>query len=221
MLPAPDVVLHERILLCESKLDTQDTADNSLAEASSTCRVLRIAARKAVGCEDDATYEAEPASILSPDCKSLAVKEPCSRRVCLLSASDGFKETRSTFVPLPVARDGEITADTVLSCSWSHDSQLLLVACNSSAVYLLDSTGGLVTHWDSASPWAQLQLVAACHGPANTVLLLTAARVLYVVGYSTSSSSGSSSRSGGAGAAQRQQILEKQSVKVGLAGQQL
>lgn len=78
------------------------------------------------------------------------------------------------------------------------------------------SAGGLVTHWDASSPWAQLQLVSACHGPVNTVLLLTAARVLYVVGYANSSSAGS--RRGDATAGQQQQqLLEKHSVKVGFA----
>lgn len=81
---------------------------------------------------------AEPSLVLSPDCKHLAVKEPCSRRICLLSAQDGFKEVLTTLEPLPVARDGDVVADTVLSCSWSADSKLLLVACKSSAVYLFD-----------------------------------------------------------------------------------
>lgn len=79
--------------------------------------------------------------MLSPDCKHLAVKEPCSRRICLLSAQDGFKEVLTTLVPLPVSHDGEIIADTVLSCSWSADSRFLLVACKSSAVYLFDRWG--------------------------------------------------------------------------------
>lgn len=81
---------------------------------------------------------AEPSLVLSPDCKHLAVKEPCSRRICLLSAQDGFKEVLATLEPLPVSRDGDVVADTVLSCSWSADSKLLLVACKSSAVYLFD-----------------------------------------------------------------------------------
>lgn len=81
---------------------------------------------------------AEPGLALSPDCKHLAVKEPCSRQVCLLSAQDGFKEVLTTLVPFPVSRDSEVVADTVLSCSWSADSKLLLIACKSSAVYLFD-----------------------------------------------------------------------------------
>lgn len=77
--------------------------------------------------------------VLSPDCKHLAVKEPCSRRVCLLSAQEGgFKEVLTTLVPLPVALDGQVGADTILSCSWSADSRLLLLACKSSALYLFD-----------------------------------------------------------------------------------
>jgi hypothetical protein len=80
----------------------------------------------------------EPALGLSPDGKHLAVKEPCSRRVCLLSAQDGFKEVQAALVPLDVASEGQVVADTVLSCSWSADSSLLLVACRSSAVYLFD-----------------------------------------------------------------------------------
>lgn len=57
MLPVPDVVLHERILLCESTLDSQDSAVNPAADAAGTCDVLRIAARKAVGCEDHSAYQ--------------------------------------------------------------------------------------------------------------------------------------------------------------------
>jgi hypothetical protein len=81
---------------------------------------------------------AEPSLVLSPDCKHLAVKEPCSKRICLLSAQDGFKEVLTTLEPLPIAQDDDVVADTVLSCSWSADSKLLLVACKSSAVYLFD-----------------------------------------------------------------------------------
>jgi hypothetical protein len=111
-------------------------------------------------------HAGEPALALSPDCKVLAVREPCSRRVCLLSAADGFKEAVASLVPLPVcqaldnssssssstgtvgaagsgsvgdgASEGVLRPDVVLSCSWSTDSRLLLVACKSSAVYLYD-----------------------------------------------------------------------------------
>lgn len=88
---------------------------------------------------------AEPCLVLSPDCKHLAVKEPCSQRICLLAAHDSFKEVLTTLVPLPVSQDGEVVADTVLSCSWSADSKLLLVACKSSAVYLFDRCVAAVT----------------------------------------------------------------------------
>lgn len=63
--------------------------------------------------------------------------------MCLLSAADGFKDVVSTFEPLPFTRDGAVLADSVLSCAWSADSRLLLVACTSSAVYLLDRCGVL------------------------------------------------------------------------------
>lgn len=79
------------------------------------------------------------------------------------------------------------------------------------------SSGSLISHWDPSWPWAQLQLVAACHGPGNTLLLLTAARVLYLVGYNGSSSSSSSSAdrdARGSMQQQQQQLLEKYSVKV-------
>jgi hypothetical protein len=253
---------------------------------------------------------AEPSLVLSPDCKHLAVKEPCSRRICLLSAQDGFKEVLTTLEPLPVEKDGDIVADTVLSCSWSTDSKLLLVACKSSAVYLFDkwvarrsvplclfmehlrsklhtspmhssrhtklamphgsalhtcvaqshgmrankqqhnyvllgtrqqrpaplsartrpfscSTGRLLCHWDPTWPWAQVQLVAACHGPGNTILILTAARVVFLVAHSGDKQqrgsaagveSGSSSEGGDPQLAQpfaQQQVLKSYSVKVG------
>jgi hypothetical protein len=51
MLPTPDVVLHERILLCENRINEQDVQDNSrTSEAASVCGVLQLAAQKAVGC---------------------------------------------------------------------------------------------------------------------------------------------------------------------------
>lgn len=82
---------------------------------------------------------AEPTVVLSPDCKHLAVKEPGSRRVCLLSAQDGFQQVLTTLEPFQVStEDGQVASDVVLSCSWSSDSKLLLLACRSSAVYLFD-----------------------------------------------------------------------------------
>lgn len=247
--------------------------------------------------------------MLSPDCKHLAVKEPCSRRICLLSAQDGFKEVLTTLEPLPVEKDGDIVADTVLSCCWSTDSKLLLVACKSSAVYLFDrlvagtcnalllhtncliskqdtcaqqqlhrachasmvhhvshacvtitrpttaqlsaawrqtaahspprtsthsrsrpfscSTGRLLCLWDPTWPWAQVQLVAACHGPGNTILILTAARVVFLVAHAgdkqqRGSAAGveptSTSEGGDPQQAQpfaQQQVLKSYSVKVG------
>lgn len=170
-LPAPDIVLSERLVLCETALsDDAGGKISSESNQASACDVLQLAARKAVGCAvGDGLVEggylecscmqlyvfsglqteyliffvlfcnaAEPSLVLSPDCKNLAVKEPCSRRICLLSAQDGFKEVLTTLEPLPVEKDGDIVADTVLNCSWSTDSKLLLVACKSSAVYLFD-----------------------------------------------------------------------------------
>ncbi|WIA15951.1 hypothetical protein OEZ85_012693 [Tetradesmus obliquus] len=210
MLPTPDVVLHERILLCENRINEQDAQEDSRsAEGASVCGVLHLAAQKAVGCGGQEAL-AEPALFLSPDCKTLAVKEPLGRNVCLLSAHDGFKEISSTFVPLPVTRDGEVAADVVLSCSWSPDSRLLLVACRSSAVYLVDESGALVTHWDATWPWAQLQLLAACHGPGNSLLLLTSARVLFLVGHGGPGAAASGSQQQ---QLQQQAVLAKFSVK--------
>lgn len=51
MLPTPDVVLHERILLCENRINEQDAQEDSRsAEGASVCGVLHLAAQKAVGC---------------------------------------------------------------------------------------------------------------------------------------------------------------------------
>jgi hypothetical protein len=56
MLPALDVVLHERTLLCESRIDTYDL-DDTKNQQPAVCTVLQLAARKAVGCGDDAAIE--------------------------------------------------------------------------------------------------------------------------------------------------------------------
>ena len=109
-----------------------------LLEACSPCSITkaRFHHLSTMDCRLLSCCAAEPSLVLSPDCKHLAVKEPCSKRICLLSAQDGFKDVLTTLVPQPVSLDGERIADTVLSCSWSADSSLLLVACKSSAVYL-------------------------------------------------------------------------------------
>lgn len=58
MLPTPDVVLHERILLLENKLDRENGSEvRSNTQQSSVCGVLQLAARKAVGCEDEEALE--------------------------------------------------------------------------------------------------------------------------------------------------------------------
>lgn len=57
MLPTPDVVLYERVLLSDYRTDVQSLSGNPDAETSGACDVLRLAARKAVGCGDDAAYE--------------------------------------------------------------------------------------------------------------------------------------------------------------------
>lgn len=89
------------------------------------------------------------------------------------------------------------------------------------------STGRLLCHWDPTWPWAQVQLVAACHGPGNTILVLTAARVVFLVAHSgdkqqRGSAAGvepvSSSEDGDPQQAQpfaQQQVLKSYSVKVG------
>ena len=88
------------------------------------------------------------------------------------------------------------------------------------------STGRLLCHWDPTWTWAQLQLVAACHGPGNTILILTAARVVFLVAHNgdklqrgnTPSSPEAGGSRGGVSSQelqfQQQQVLEKYSVKV-------
>lgn len=91
------------------------------------------------------------------------------------------------------------------------------------------STGRLLCHWDPTWSWAQLQLVAACHGPGNTIIILTAARVLFLVAHngdkqqqSRGSSAGAEPLASSADSKftqqqlqfQQQQVLEKFSVKV-------
>lgn len=104
------------------------------------------------------------------------------------------------------------------------------------------STGRLLCHWDPSWSWGQLQLVAACHGPGNTIFILTAARVVFLVSHNggqqqqqhtslassadddddasagDGDSQGSSAAAAGGGGGQQaqlaaQQILEKFSVK--------
>lgn len=52
MLPAPDVVLSERIVLCETALgeDSDVSLSSSGSQAPTVCDVLQLAARKRVGC---------------------------------------------------------------------------------------------------------------------------------------------------------------------------
>lgn len=91
------------------------------------------------------------------------------------------------------------------------------------------STGRLLCHWDPTWSWAQLQLVAACHGPGNTIIILTAARVLFLVAHNGDKQQQSHGSSAGAEPLassadskftqqqlqfQQQQVLEKFSVKV-------
>jgi len=50
-LPSPDVYLSERIILCETKLQSDlDASSNSGIAAATVCDVVKLAARKAVGC---------------------------------------------------------------------------------------------------------------------------------------------------------------------------
>lgn len=57
MLPAPDVVLNERITLYENTYENQSTSDPGPTAEAGVCDVLRLAARKAVGCGDDAAFQ--------------------------------------------------------------------------------------------------------------------------------------------------------------------
>jgi hypothetical protein len=76
---------------------------------------------------------------LSPDSSSLAIRDSSRRRVTLLIADDGFREVSSTFEVPPYQRpDGQTAADEIISCRWSGDSKLLLLACRSFALYVLD-----------------------------------------------------------------------------------
>jgi hypothetical protein len=50
-LPAPDTVLSERLVLCETRLsDDVECERSSALSQTSVCDVLQLAARKAVGC---------------------------------------------------------------------------------------------------------------------------------------------------------------------------
>lgn len=50
-LPSPDVYLSERIILCETKLQSDlDASLNSGVAPATVCDVVQLAARKAVGC---------------------------------------------------------------------------------------------------------------------------------------------------------------------------
>jgi hypothetical protein len=103
---------------------------------------------------------------------------------------------------------------------------LLLVACLPVGCYTASpsrrptlpcSLGSLVAQWDASWPWARQQLVAACHGPGDTLLLLTAARTLYLISHG----GGGSHSSMALGHHQQQQqqpaaqcLLERFSLKV-------
>lgn len=51
LLPSPDVVLSEKLVLCETRLSDDIEAERSSAlRQASICDVLQLAARKAVGC---------------------------------------------------------------------------------------------------------------------------------------------------------------------------
>jgi hypothetical protein len=43
------------------------------------------------------------------------------------------------------------------------------------------SRGGVLRQWEVDAPWARLKVVAGAFGPSSSLLLLTAARVLYWV----------------------------------------
>lgn len=109
-----------------------------------------------------------------------------------------------------------------------------LLPDNHAHIFLSCSTGRLLCHWDPSWSWAQLQLVASCHGPGNTILILTAARVVFLVAHNgdkhqAGSSAGvteAAASSGGSSGGftqqqlqlQQQQVLEKYSIKVGKWG---
>jgi hypothetical protein len=96
MLPTPDVVLHERILLCENRINDQDVPeDNRSEEAASVCGVLQLAAQKAVGCGGQ---EALAGALLARLLRS---------GICLLSVNDRtlFVLLQSQLCPcLPTAK---------------------------------------------------------------------------------------------------------------------
>jgi hypothetical protein len=54
VLPAPDIVLSERLVLCETRLsDDAESGRDSSGNQASVCDVLQLAACKAVGCGVD------------------------------------------------------------------------------------------------------------------------------------------------------------------------
>ena len=93
------------------------------------------------------------------------------------------------------------------SISGSYDGgdggneELLLVACRSSRLFLLDAAGRPLRAWGAGAPWARLGLVAAAFGPPGSLLLLTAARVLYWLrpGSGNGGSGGDGDGGGGSG----------------------
>lgn len=76
--------------------------------------------------------------MLSPDHQWAAVTSS-QRLVVLYEATSSFKAASSTFeVPLAQNQHGQLLEDPICSCRWSSNSQLLLVSCASSALYVLD-----------------------------------------------------------------------------------
>lgn len=158
MMLIPGDVLHERLLLSDHTGSSASNDDNAalqsgvrqvkageeaaLGVARCTACATGIAVsmhwhRHADRSPHNANLHTGPCLYLAPDCRALAVREPGSQRVVLLSAQDRFQEPIGTFQPPPAPGDGS-GGDLIRHCSWSGDSTQLLVTCQSSCVYLID-----------------------------------------------------------------------------------
>jgi len=82
--------------------------------------------------------------VLSPSGRAAAVVELRRQRVALLSADDRFSRVAASFEPLPISLDGgDESPDVITGCCWGAAAgdgaaERLLVACQSSCVYLLN-----------------------------------------------------------------------------------
>jgi hypothetical protein len=128
--------------------------------ASTACRQLHTIPPWQQPCRHSQNQQTDLELVLSPDGRAAAVVELRRQRVALLSADDRFARVAATFEPLAISLDGDSTEtqDVILSCCWgpaaggaasggaagtsagvaAPAADRLLVACQSSCVYLLN-----------------------------------------------------------------------------------